>query len=170
MFSSFLSPKRLSQVAGTNPFLYRSYFCHVAPKIRGIICKRINKNGRRQCSCSYSTRHCSDSARTLRRSPHCSSCHRQAPRRPVSPYNLSQAFYLPGFSIFSIVLVIYTGLAAPYPCWRLRRRLFARKAGAKERARRRRGIAQIQRARSAERRKVPAATDKRIICLAVIKP
>lgn len=170
MFSSFLSPKRLSQVAGTNPFLYRSYFCHVAPKIRGIICKRINKNGRRQCSCPYSTRHRSETARTLRRPPHWTSGHRQAPRRPVSPYNLSQAFYLPGFSIFSIVLVIYTGLAAPYPCWRLRRRLFARKAGANVHVRKRRGIEQSQRARPAERRIEPAATDKRIICLAVIKP
>ena len=114
MFSSFLSPKRLSQVAGTNPFLYRSYFCHVAPKIRGIICKRINKNGRRQCSCSYSTRHCSDSARTLRRSPHCSSCHRQAPRRPVNPYILSQAaFTLPGFCFFSMVPAYLCGGGRP---------------------------------------------------------
>jgi hypothetical protein len=41
MFSSFLLPKGLSQVAGTSPFLCRSYFYRVVPKIRGIICKRI---------------------------------------------------------------------------------------------------------------------------------
>ena len=80
------------------------------------------------------------------------------------------SFYAAWLCLLFMVPPTVPGLAAPYPCWRLCRRLFARKAGAKVRVRIRRGNAQIHAGKAQQGRVVPTATDKRVIYLAVIKP